>query len=186
MDRRSYLPVTATLALSAALLAGLPAHTASATATSTATTSVACDPAFEPHGLIGEAWQSLGGENSIFGCPTGTEHGFVANNTRRQDFENGQISWSPALSSTRRPSPGSTVSSPPPRPIGEEILHLQMAPFSPFLSDFIFWISGVDGGGVGGDGSRGDVVKPSLPCVQAKLACLRGDRRACERAEDFC
>ncbi|MEW9532422.1 LGFP repeat-containing protein [Microbispora sp. NPDC049125] len=94
MNRRFSLSVSATLALSTAVLVGLPVYAGSATA---ATTTSACNPAFAPYGLIGDKWRASGGESSIFGCPTRAEYGFTANHARRQDFRNGQIGWSPAL-----------------------------------------------------------------------------------------
>ncbi|GGP03239.1 hypothetical protein LDL08_11565 [Nonomuraea glycinis] len=95
MNRRLYFSMTATLALSATMLLVLPAHAGSTTTATT--TSAACIPAFQPFGLIGEKWRALGGENSLFGCPTRAEYGFTTNKARRQDFHNGQIGWSPAL-----------------------------------------------------------------------------------------
>ncbi|GGL42932.1 LGFP repeat-containing protein [Planomonospora parontospora] len=94
MDRRIYRPVTVAFALCVAL-PGLPAGAGSATTATTA--SAACDPAFQPYGLIGEKWRASGGENGVFGCPVRAEYGFAGNSARRQDFLNGQIGWSPAL-----------------------------------------------------------------------------------------
>ncbi|MBF8194472.1 hypothetical protein ITP53_54235 [Nonomuraea sp. K274] len=98
MDRRIYFSMTATFALSAALV-GLPAHAGSAaTATATSTTTfTACNPKYKPYGLIGDKWRAAGGEDSVFGCPARTEYGFTTNKSRRQDFRNGQIAWVPAL-----------------------------------------------------------------------------------------
>ncbi|NBF00335.1 hypothetical protein FE391_44445 [Nonomuraea sp. KC401] len=102
MGRRIYFSMTATFAFSAALV-GLPAHAGSATTgattgiTTASTTSAACNPKFAPYGLIGDRWRASGGENSAYGCPTRAEYGFTTNKARRQDFENGQIGWSPTL-----------------------------------------------------------------------------------------
>ncbi|MBF8189084.1 hypothetical protein ITP53_25790 [Nonomuraea sp. K274] len=94
MGRRIYFSMTATLALSAALV-GLPAHAGSAT-TATAT-SAACNPKLTPYGLIGDKWLASGGQNGVYGCPISAEYGFTTNKSRRQNFRNGQIGWVPAL-----------------------------------------------------------------------------------------
>ncbi|MFI6812338.1 LGFP repeat-containing protein [Nonomuraea sp. NPDC050328] len=49
----------------------------------------------QPYGLIGDYWRSLGGEDSIIDCPTGVEYSIPNRNGRRQNFEDGQIAWSP-------------------------------------------------------------------------------------------
>ncbi|MFD1938819.1 LGFP repeat-containing protein [Nonomuraea mangrovi] len=51
--------------------------------------------AIQPYGLIGEYWQTMGGEGGVFGCPASTEKGIANSNARRQTFANGQIAWSP-------------------------------------------------------------------------------------------
>ncbi|GII02805.1 LGFP repeat-containing protein [Planobispora takensis] len=93
MNRRLTFTMTTALALAATLSAGLPAH---AGTTVTATTS-GCD--IRPYGLIGARWAELGGENSVFGCPTTPESDILLDNVgkagRRQSFTNGQIAWSP-------------------------------------------------------------------------------------------
>ncbi|NUR86187.1 MAG: hypothetical protein HOY71_19070 [Nonomuraea sp.] len=81
MSRRAF----ATLGIAAVITAGLAAPASATTAS--------C--AVQPYGLIGDYWRSLGGENAIIGCATGTENGVPNRNGRRQNFDDGQIAWSP-------------------------------------------------------------------------------------------
>lgn len=71
------------LALAVPAIAASPAHAA----------TTACK--IQPYGFIGDYWHTLGGESAIIGCPTRAEYGIPNRNGRRQDFENGQIAWSP-------------------------------------------------------------------------------------------
>ncbi|MGH2583842.1 MAG: LGFP repeat-containing protein [Dehalococcoidia bacterium] len=52
----------------------------------------------QPYGLIGEKWHAMGGPASPFGGPVSEEYSFPgpADRSRKQDFEYGQIGWSPA------------------------------------------------------------------------------------------
>ncbi|MFG6191993.1 LGFP repeat-containing protein [Nonomuraea sp. JJY05] len=53
----------------------------------------ACE--IQPYGLIGDYWSSLGGESAIIGCATDEERSVPNRNGRRQNFDDGQIAWSP-------------------------------------------------------------------------------------------
>lgn len=52
--------------------------------------------AHEIHGAILEKWSSLGFERSFLGYPTSDESDLGANNARFNNFQHGQIAWSPA------------------------------------------------------------------------------------------
>lgn len=81
MNRTLRVAATAALVVAGSAFA---AHPASASSCS-----------IQPYGLIGDYWQSLGGENAIIGCPTDEERGVPNRNGRRQNFDDGQIAWSP-------------------------------------------------------------------------------------------
>lgn len=74
-------------------LAAIATLAAPVAATTPAAASTACK--IQPYGYIGDYWHTLGGENSLMGCPTRAEYGIPNRNGRRQDFANGQIAWSP-------------------------------------------------------------------------------------------
>ncbi|MEU4547684.1 LGFP repeat-containing protein [Nonomuraea dietziae] len=59
----------------------------------------ACDLGLvAPRGsLVGDYWRSRGGQNSVYGCPVNTETGFADRRGSRQQFQNGQIAWSPNM-----------------------------------------------------------------------------------------
>ncbi|MEU7748866.1 hypothetical protein [Nonomuraea sp. NPDC049158] len=46
-------------------------------------------------GLIGERWQELRGSAGLLGCPTGPEQDVAGRRGKRQDFQHGQLAWSP-------------------------------------------------------------------------------------------
>ncbi|MEU9886931.1 hypothetical protein [Sphaerisporangium sp. NPDC051011] len=47
--------------------------------------------------LIGDYWRSIGGQTSVYGCPTTKEFGYPDKRGSWQRFQNGKIVWSPAL-----------------------------------------------------------------------------------------
>src|SRR5215467_5718091 len=49
--------------------------------------------ALQPHGLIGQTWEKLGGEQSALGCPTTGEMNSESPG-KVQSYQYGQISWS--------------------------------------------------------------------------------------------
>jgi hypothetical protein len=82
MARKAVLALAVVGALAASTVAAVPASA-----------STTCD--IKPYGLIGDYWESLGGASSIIGCPTRAEYSLPNRNGRRQNFDNGQIAWSP-------------------------------------------------------------------------------------------
>ncbi|WP_214323064.1 LGFP repeat-containing protein [Nonomuraea sediminis] len=46
-------------------------------------------------GLIGERWQELRGSAGLLSCPTGPEQDVSGRRGKRQDYQHGQIAWSP-------------------------------------------------------------------------------------------
>jgi alpha-L-arabinofuranosidase B-like protein/LGFP repeat-containing protein len=52
-------------------------------------------PDLESHGYLGDRWRELGGHQSRLGSPTGPEVPVSGRNGSRQDFQFGQMVWSP-------------------------------------------------------------------------------------------
>ncbi|WP_327044123.1 hypothetical protein OG320_20395 [Microbispora sp. NBC_01189] len=72
---------------------GLTATTTAMTVTPANAATTSC--AIQPYGLIGDYWRSVGGANSVYGCPTSDEHKYPNRNGAWREFKNGMISWSP-------------------------------------------------------------------------------------------
>lgn len=65
------------------------------TAVGTVSTPAAAACGITPYGLIGNKWYAMGGEGSAFGCATEAEHDIPGRRGRMQNFQFGQITWSP-------------------------------------------------------------------------------------------
>ncbi|MGI5292196.1 LGFP repeat-containing protein [Nonomuraea polychroma] len=61
------------------------------------TSAMACNPSLipEPNSLIRRFWESKGGEDSAYGCPTSKEYGYPDKRGSWQVFEYGKVVWSP-------------------------------------------------------------------------------------------
>lgn len=60
-----------------------------------------CTDVYPVTGLIGDEYSRLGGENSPLGCPIADEEPVLDRQGGSQEFENGQMSWSPESGNPR-------------------------------------------------------------------------------------